>query len=288
MDGFFAEIWQTKVAFLADKLYSYHSKGSETAFFERVFALDLWKCFKTMKKIYSLLAVCSLATLGFAQVEIYENGQSTDISGTTYMRSADEAETVFAFLIVRNTSGSTMDVQITRVRLDFPPTWTDGLCWGAEDGSSGVCYAAAQMPTNPWTTPYTATMPSNSTAMITSDIHVNSGGVGTYRYYVNVGGTFVDSVDVQVNSVLSVDEPEVVKGMTAYPNPANGVLTVSATGLEDYQIRMTDVLGKVVYDETASAPKKSIDVSDFKNGVYLVTVLEKGTVVQTRRVVVKH
>jgi hypothetical protein len=242
-----------------------------------------------MKKIYSLLAVCSLATLGFGQVvEIYENGQSTDISGTTVMKTADEAETVFSYLIVKNVSGMNMSVQITRVRLDYPASWTDGLCWGAEDGSSGVCYGSGQMPTNPWTTPFTANMPNNSTAMITSDVHVESAGMGTYRYYVNVGGNYVDSVDVQINSVLAVEEPEIVKGMTAYPNPANGVLTVSATGLDDYQIRMTDVLGKVVYDETASAPKKSIDVSDFKNGVYLVTVIEKGTVVQTRRVVVKH
>jgi hypothetical protein len=242
-----------------------------------------------MKKIYSLLAACSFAALSYAQVvEIYENGQSTDISGTTIMKTADEAETVFTYLIVKNVSGMNLDLKVTRVRLDYPASWTDGLCWGAEDGSSGVCYGSGQMPTNPWTTIYTAQMPNNGTAMITSDVHVNSGGVGTYRYYLNAGGNYVDSIDVQINSVLAVDEPEIVKGMTAYPNPANGVLTVSATGLEDYQIRMTDVLGKVVYDETASAPKKSIDVSDFKNGVYLVTVIEKGSVIQTRRVVVKH
>src|ERR1044071_236556 len=110
-----------------------------------------------MKKIYSLIAVCSLSALSFGQVvEIYENGQSTDISGTTYMKTASEAEIVYSYLIVKNTSGMTMDFQITRVRLDYPASWTDGLCWGAEDGSTGVCYSSSMMPTNPWTTPFTA------------------------------------------------------------------------------------------------------------------------------------
>ena len=76
--------------------------------------------------------------------------------------------------------------------------------------------------------------------------------------------------------------------MTAYPNPASSMITVNTVGISgDYNVRVTDVLGKVVYSDEANAIKK-IDVSNFKNGVYLITVSEKGEAIQTRRIVVKH
>jgi hypothetical protein len=52
-------------------------------------------------------------------------------------------------------------------------------------------------------------------------------------------------------------------------------------------VRVTDVLGKVVYADEAGAIEK-IDVSNFKNGVYLISVSENGEAIQTRRIVVKH
>jgi hypothetical protein len=243
-----------------------------------------------MKKIYSLLICCSFTALGFAQVEVTESGQSTDISGTTWTKIVDQAGNVAFPMQIRNVSGNAASLNITRVRLDHPASWEDGLTWQSEDFGSGAGYASPQMATNPWTTPFAVQLQDNGWGWFNCSIHVDVPGTGTYRYYMEeAGGMVVDSVDLQViYSTVGVEELEVVKGMTAYPNPANDLLTVNATGLEDYRIRMTDVLGKVVYDEAASAPKKAIDVSDMKNGVYMVTVLEKGTVIRTRRVVVKH
>jgi hypothetical protein len=64
-------------------------------------------------------------------------------------------------------------------------------------------------------------------------------------------------------------------------------LTINTEGLEKFDIRIVDVLGKTVYDESAYKSKK-IDVSDLKNGVYILTVIEKGTTIQTKRIVVRH
>ena len=67
-------------------------------------------------------------------------------------------------------------------------------------------------------------------------------------------------------------------------------VTVNTSGLEGSgaSVRIVDVLGKQVYSEEFSGSSKKIDVSDFKNGVYLLTVSEKGSAVQTRRIVVRH
>lgn len=241
-----------------------------------------------MKKIYFLLIACSLSALSFAQVEVYEYGQSTDISGTTLTRIVDVPGSVHTLFAVKNTSGDTVEMNITRLRIDVPASWGDALSWMNEDWIGGG-YSGNQMPTNPWTTPFAVPLDTMETGNLVSTVSVETPGTGTYRYYMNVGGTVADSVDVKIiYSTLAVQQPEIVKGMTAYPNPASDVLTVVSTGLEEYRIRVTDVLGKVVYDEPATSAKKAIDVSGLKNGVYLVTVLEKGSAVKTRRVVVKH
>jgi hypothetical protein len=111
------------------------------------------------------------------------------------------------------------------------------------------------------------------------------------RYIVYVNDVVVDSVDYIINNG-TLATPTVSKEeatISVYPNPASSLITVATKGLDDdFDIKMTDVLGKVVYNESVAGTSKKVDVSDFKNGVYLVTVTEKGTAIQTRRIVVKH
>jgi len=69
--------------------------------------------------------------------------------------------------------------------------------------------------------------------------------------------------DISANSEINV-----------YPNPANGIFNVdykSATG-----IKVVNTLGEVVYDEKVEqegAGTKSIDLSNFTNGIYIINVL---------------
>ncbi len=249
-----------------------------------------------MKKLYTLISFCAIAGWGFSQAEIRlaegtpPVGVGDDISGTTYEKIVTEDALYMMTFQVTNTSGSAKQWNMMRYRVTTPPAgWTDGLCWGPspDPGMDGQCYPAAAMNTNPWTNPHT--MDIDTYGNIVVDVHTEGPGCATYRYIIMEGTTRVDSIDIEVCSTLSVDEEEEIAGMTAYPNPANGQLTVATTGMDgNYEIRVTDVLGKVVYNETAFGAKKNIDVSEFKNGVYLVTVLDKGAVIQTRRVVVKH
>jgi len=248
-----------------------------------------------MKKIYfAIIALLSSATVGFSQVEIraFEGGAAVgpDVSGTMVMINATTDDVYIKTLSVENTSGSAAGLKVTRVRLAAPTAWKDGLCWGPfpDVNVEGQCFSSTQMATNPWTTPNTASLPASGDGNLVLDIHTDGPGYAHYRYYIMDGATMVDSVDLGVSSTLAIPEQkDEVVSMTAYPNPANSQLTITTTGIETAQIRITDVLGKVIYDETTSSTKK-IDVSDFKNGVYLVTVLEKGKAIQTKRVVVKH
>ncbi len=256
-----------------------------------------------MKKLYAFLFSIGLVSAVSAQVEIREYSGTggtqigNDISGTTFsVVATGNADTIH--FAVKNVSGATQYYRVRRLRLDVPNGWEDGLCWGQDPDLEGEaqCYSPSLMSSNPWTSPnppstgHAHTINDGNIFDLKIDFGYGDAGVGHYRYYVmpNQGSTPIDSIDIEVTKTLGLTEEKEILGMTAYPNPANNVLTVNTTGVDDnVTLRITDVLGKVVYNDVV-APTKKVDVSDYKNGVYLVSVYKEGVLVQTRRVVVKH
>jgi hypothetical protein len=252
----------------------------------------------TMKRLYAIISATILTSFaGFSQVEIRAvDGQGNvgteDISGTTVMIGVSNDDVISKSYRVISVNGAAQTVGMKRFRLTQVAGWEDGLCWGPipDPQFEGQCFASGSMNTNPWTTPNAADLDGTVKGSLMIDIHPTGPGCSHYRYYVMNGSTAVDSLDIEVcYSELGVEEPEPEPiGMTAYPNPANNTLNIATTGLDGtFDLRITDVLGKVVYSEEVGSLKK-IDVSNFKNGVYLVTVLDRGSIIQTRRVVVKH
>ena len=68
-----------------------------------------------------------------------------------------------------------------------------------------------------------------------------------------------------------------------YPNPTNGELTIKAEGVK--WIRIVDMLGRKVYDQAVEGDEKTLNLSGFGSGVYLVNITtEKGVI--NRRIVV--
>lgn len=252
-----------------------------------------------MKKIYSLVTVVLLAcSTGFGQVEIklWDNGTQSGTGNAlngeehTHVVSTDGLQSVV--INFKNTSGTTKTWKMERYRITDMAAWTDNLCWGAPGDPFGQCYTANQMSTNPWTSPaqYSLDVAAGGSANLMADADTHGAGTEKYRFYLIEGqSTRVDSVDVIITSVLGIaDQQEEEVSVSVYPNPVSNVLTVSTKGLEGtVELKMVDVLGKVVLAESG-APINKVDVSNFKNGVYLVYVHNKGNLVQTKRIVIKH
>ncbi len=248
-----------------------------------------------MKKIYSLLTVLALSTVGMAQVNIqdYNGGSPTgpSLNGDTIYRTISDNELVVVDLGVTNTSGIDKQYDVTRLKIIDVPAWgpTEQICWGYQ--VEGNCYTTPYINPNPWTSPtWGSPLPDQASANLKFDIHSSSTGIIHYRFIVKEGSTLVDSVDVYVSTGLSTKAPKTEEvSLSVYPNPVSNTLSIATQGLgDDFNVKITDVLGKVVYNDSASAATKKIDVSEFKNGVYMVTVSEKGIATQTRRIVVKH
>jgi hypothetical protein len=250
-----------------------------------------------MKKLYTLFLSLTVASLSFAQnAEIYTYEDSiigpTDISGTVFNYTVNTDGTFTHHFYVKNVSGSTNNLSVERKILSEPVNWGDFLCWGRASAESdplfqNVCYSETQMNTNPWTTPDFVTIPADFGGELITDHIVNGPGSACYRYIIKRGVATWDSIDVCVTKTVSIEEVEELS-FAVYPNPANDVINISTKGTDgNSTLRVTDVLGKVVLQETFSENKK-LDVSDFKNGVYLINVIENGISTKSKRIVVRH
>jgi hypothetical protein len=76
--------------------------------------------------------------------------------------------------------------------------------------------------------------------------------------------------------------------LSFYPNPASDFINISVKGnSSDAIIKIYSALGTEVYSENIENFKR-IDVSDFKNNVYIINVYTKDELIETARFVVRH
>lgn len=245
------------------------------------------------KNILSLFAMLSLGLAVNAQnFEIYEGlNSTTDISGTTVIANID-TDFYEGYFFVKNTGATTINTKIRRVNiLTTSSEVRYGICWGVLDpmnpGAPGTCYPPVVAQS--FTTPGTAALSNTNKGSITTDVHFEVGAEPVhFRYYVeDESGTVYDSLDIKIMTTLGVKELKNVVSFNAYPNPANDVINLSVQGSTDNAMKMIDVLGNVIAEEKFGASKK-LDVSQFKNGVYILTIYSNGKMVQTKRIVVRH
>lgn len=110
---------------------------------------------------------------------------------------------------------------------------------------------------------------------------------GTLHYYVEVINengcnltlretSFNNSIsNIVTNNFLSVDDNEMMN-VSVYPNPASGTVKMTLRDNKEYRIQLVDLTGQVIFGEEKTGGKyfseMKIDVSQFKNGLYLIRI----------------
>ena len=222
---------------------------------------------------------------------IYEGASSTtDISGTTVQVQVES--TIYqGFFFGKNLTGTPIEVKIIRVSLVAPPAAvTEQICTGpAPDPTAiGNCFDIAAANVN-WLSPnnYIINDSNKANIEIHIDPHGSMGMVYNRLYIEDLNGNKLDSVDLKIANFASIKDVKPAVTFNAYPNPADDILTLSVQGSSENTVKLVDVLGNVVMEDKLNTTKK-IDVREFKNGVYILTVYSNGALLQTRRVVVRH
>jgi hypothetical protein len=235
-------------------------------------------------------------------IEIRYNGVGNNLAGSSldlYLYGSHPdlvGGTIDIHFLVTNNTGADKQWQITRKEISVPSTWVDQLCWPPS------CYPTTD---GMFTTPSTVGSPApivlsgTSTAStslgnldaelkprITPDPAVNS--YGHYRYYINQGGAYVDSVDIKINYSLGIAAPKQAPALTLTPNPADNYVNVSIGTSANATMKIVDVLGNVVMTDVITDGTETINLGDFKNGVYFIQVESSETKLMTRKLIVRH
>jgi hypothetical protein len=246
-----------------------------------------------MNKLILTLATC--LTLGFTasaqNYAIYEGlNSTTDISGTTVQVQVGSS-TYEGFFFGKNLTGTPIEVKIRRVSIVTPPAAvTEQVCSGPipDPTAIGNCFDVAAGNTD-WLSPNSFIIDDANKANI--EVHISpNGSMGMVhnRYFIeDLNGNKLDSLDVKIGNFASIKDVKPSVTFIAYPNPADDILTLTVQGSSENTVKLVDVLGNVVLEDKLTSTKK-IDMSEFKNGVYILTVYSSGALMQTRRVVVRH
>ncbi|MCR9171369.1 MAG: T9SS type A sorting domain-containing protein [bacterium] len=248
-----------------------------------------------MKKlILSVVAIVGLSLSASSQIEIYVDGDATSTDyagGGTYTYYANAAADNEKKIRIYNQSGTTEMWLISRRRIAQPANWQDYLCWGHEsDQFGGICIGAQGMDMELYQMNSNAvTVADGEHGVLAAHCETSSdAGTATYRYYVGTDqDPFQDSIDVvAIITPASVIEqqPELTVGVQ--PNPATDNITITAGGVNSASVQIVDVLGNIILNTTVSGTK-SINVAEYRNGIYFVNVSAQGTRV-SRKVIVRH
>jgi|GEM_PF-3326204 len=262
-----------------------------------------------MKKLL-LLFVGLVALTANGQIEIRKGTESTNIMGTEITFDIDlnevPADDEWASserlkMFVRNTGATNRDVVIVREEIDVPNGWRDNICWPP------TCFNIAAG-TATYTSPGGANLNTLLAGADQDSVVVgggaqkfvaeikpqifpgNPGETAKYRYSVKDVATndILGSVTVRVNYLNNVSVNAVKSiDLSVAPNPATDVVSVNAEGIVGGTLKVVDMLGNVVFASEFNNSKK-VNTSDFKNGVYFLTVQGANAKGFTKKLVVRH
>jgi hypothetical protein len=247
--------------------------------------------------LYTFVLLCSITALAQQDgILINLEGETTDISGQTVTMTAPTSGVFDVPFHVENQTGQSRQWVITRYKVNVPTGWADGLCWGSStDPFGGICYSSSQMAANPWTSSSSAsalfTINNGDYGKLKPQINPDdfTSGQAHYRYFIKEAGSNVnlDSVDLIVDFTASIKPVKDDVAISIVPNPASDYISITANGMDNASLKMVDVLGNIVYRDVMSN-SKTIVTSNFKTGVYFVTLEQAGIKPVSRKIIIRH
>jgi hypothetical protein len=240
-----------------------------------------------MKKIIlAFFAIGAFVNNGNAQLNIYVDGTTVDISGQTHtinLTSAIVEQNIVDF-IVDNDSGFDQPWKVTRINLTQPTNWENYFCWGSA-GQFGECYDP--YPDSIWTGG-SVNIKADSSGRISVYVTAPDYGCATYRYKISTDEVnFLDSVDLSVCYALGLEEQMKVD-FTIAPNPSSDFVTITTPEISEGRLTLTNSAGSVVYREDISGEKTTMDLRNYTSGTYFLSIEAEGKLTTTQKLTVRH
>lgn len=268
-----------------------------------------------MKIIFTLAIAIISTTLFFSVSSGVTTGQSVDRTGSPFSTNncnqchSGSGGTTTVSALLKDAQGNTVTEYEPGQSYTYEVTMQSGLSnFGIQavslltsDDSQAGTLAAGSSNTKTATLSGRTYIDHNggasSTNVFEADWTAPSSGSGSVRFYVvgmgvnaNGGTTGDDEVG---NNILSVDEmqpssisDENENTVNIYPNPASDYILVETTGNKT-DLQVYSVTGKVVANLTNVLEVTQVNVNDWKEGIYFIS-LESENHTSVNKIMVKH
>lgn len=105
---------------------------------------------------------------------------------------------------------------------------------------------------------------------------INSGGLSSSSIY------YIDDVSVTLCDTTAVVDFQIEDyGLKIYPNPASGNVTITVNGGD--KIIITDIIGRKIKSFPNQDREIKLDTSDFKKGIYFISVQENNRIIAIQK-----
>jgi len=233
-----------------------------------------------MKKVILLSALALAYYYGAAQSFTFVNPVSN-------YSNSNVSQTLQAFVTIHNGSSTAKDVKVRRTQNILASGHTNYFCWF-------LCYddtinlSSASITVQPGT--------DNFDFSTDVDPH-GAAGIDTVCFRFFDVNNASDNADICLYFDIGTGIPTVITPQqnalsVASPNPANNWSEVSyyADVTKNPKLMVCDLLGGKIF-ETNLLQKQGVyilNVADFKQGIYLYSLIENGKTVATKKLVVAH
>jgi PKD repeat protein len=90
-----------------------------------------------------------------------------------------------------------------------------------------------------------------------------------------------------VESTTGINELTNDQNILVYPNPSNGIFVINSTKNDIMNVRVMNVLGKVVFEKEVHQSGISVDISEMGKGVYLLLIENESGELSSRKLVIE-
>ena len=99
------------------------------------------------------------------------------------------------------------------------------------------------------------------------------------------GNTAECSFDVTISQATGINDFE-KNAISIYPNPTTGVLKLDFSDNEIFTVKVYDLLGKVIIERSEVTLSETIDITQYANGVYIISI-QSGDKIFTTKIIKK-
>ena len=212
------------------------------------------------------------ATKEMIGYRIYRNGliiEELDAGATTFSETLEEeAEYYYGVKAVYDNPIGESDCEIFEVFIEL----TCNITFSVKDANNEMPIRQALI-TFMGETAYTNLAGSATISNIPWDTEeydytVEADGYETHSGQTNIQGSH--QVDVELNPIVNIADLNSL--ISIYPNPTVNQIIISNNSSQQIEISITNINGKIIFNETTNSNKYSIDLQGNNPGIYFISI----------------